>query len=294
MALFKFRKADDDRPQSSQATQSIEVLRKRALHRLIGSAVLVLLGVVGLPLLFDHQPRPITVDIPIEIPDAAKVPPLGGASAPAILPNSSPSKPESSAPVKVPTASNPAPAAGRAPVVAPPVVVPPASAPQPVAPKPTPAPQPAQVSKSVPAASEKPAAAANKPTDKPTDKPSEKPTEKPVAAPEKNKTPDDGAKARALLEGRTPPKEPAHSKPTNDAEVGRFVVQFGAFTDVQKAHEARLKVEKAGFKTYAQVVESAQGKKYRVRVGPYTQKNEADKAAQKIKALDLPAAVLKL
>jgi DedD protein len=171
-----------------------------------------------------------------------------------------------------------------------------------VAAKPTAAPQPAQVLKTVPAASEKPATTTNKPTDKPTekptekptDKPSEKPTEKPVAAPEKSKIPDDGAKARALLEGRTPPKEPAQSKATNDAEVGRFVVQFGAFTDVQKAREARLKVEKAGFKTYAQVVESAQGKKYRVRVGPYTQKNEADKAAQKIKALDLPAAVLKL
>ena len=44
-------------------------MRKRAKHRLIGAAVLVLAGVIGFPLLFDNQPRPISVDIPIEIPE---------------------------------------------------------------------------------------------------------------------------------------------------------------------------------------------------------------------------------
>ena len=48
--------------------QSIEAVRRRARHRLIGAAVMVLLGVIGFPLLFDTQPRPIAVDIPIEIP----------------------------------------------------------------------------------------------------------------------------------------------------------------------------------------------------------------------------------
>ena len=48
--------------------QSIEAVRRRARHRLIGAAVLVLVGVLGFPLLFDTQPRPIAVDVPIEIP----------------------------------------------------------------------------------------------------------------------------------------------------------------------------------------------------------------------------------
>ena len=51
-------------------------MRRRARHRLIGAGVLVLIGVVGFPLLFDTQPRPIAVDIPIEIPDRNKVKPL--------------------------------------------------------------------------------------------------------------------------------------------------------------------------------------------------------------------------
>ncbi len=76
MALFKFRKTGDDAPTGPSQPESVEVLRRRARHRLIGAAVLVLVGVVGFPLLFDTQPRPVPVDIPIEIPDRNKVKPL--------------------------------------------------------------------------------------------------------------------------------------------------------------------------------------------------------------------------
>ena len=51
-------------------------MRRRARHRLIGASVLVLLGVLGFPLLFDTQPRPISVDIPIEIPARNPAPAL--------------------------------------------------------------------------------------------------------------------------------------------------------------------------------------------------------------------------
>ena len=58
------------------APESLDAVRRRARHRLIGAAVLVLLGVVGFPLLFDTQPRPIAVDIPIEIPSRQAAKPL--------------------------------------------------------------------------------------------------------------------------------------------------------------------------------------------------------------------------
>ncbi|WP_413889277.1 hypothetical protein [Candidatus Aalborgicola defluviihabitans] len=76
MAFFKFRKGGDDHPTPAAAPQSVEAMRTRARHRLIGASVLVLLGVIGFPLLFDSQPRPIAVDIPIEIPDKNAVTPL--------------------------------------------------------------------------------------------------------------------------------------------------------------------------------------------------------------------------
>ena len=56
--------------------ESVDDMRRRARHRLIGAAVLVVLGVIGFPILFDTQPRPIPVDVPIEIPDRNQVAPL--------------------------------------------------------------------------------------------------------------------------------------------------------------------------------------------------------------------------
>ena len=79
MALFKLRKKKVDEPAAVLLPgESVEVMRRRARHRLIGAVVLVLAGVVGFPL-FDTQPRPVAVDIPIEIPDRNKVKPLAPA-----------------------------------------------------------------------------------------------------------------------------------------------------------------------------------------------------------------------
>lgn len=74
MGLLSFLK----RPAAPAAgeAQSLDSLRSRARRRLIGAALLVLIGVVVLPLLFDTAPRPVAVDIPIEIPGKERVPPL--------------------------------------------------------------------------------------------------------------------------------------------------------------------------------------------------------------------------
>jgi glycosyltransferase involved in cell wall biosynthesis len=74
----------------------------------------------------------------------------------------------------------------------------------------------------------------------------------------------------------------------------RFIVQVGAFADADKAREVRVKLERAGLKTYTQVVDSKDGKRTRVRVGPYSSRAEADKAAARIKGLDLSASILTL
>lgn len=102
---------------------------------------------------------------------------------------------------------------------------------------------------------------------------------KPAAVPA-----DDGARAQALLDGR----------PADAAAAVRMVVQVGAYTDPAKLKEARQKVEQLGFKTYTQVVEVDGTKRTRVRVGPFTSKAEADKAAARIKASGLPVAILTL
>jgi DedD protein len=259
MPFFNFRRGGSNTAPaagSAAQTESVEVMRKRAKHRLIGSAVLVLIGVVGFPLLFDTQPRPIPVDIPIEIPGKGTVKPLAVPAAPA--------------------ATAPAPAATATPASAPADKVAAAAS---LAPKEEILPPKPAATASAPAAV-KPEA---KPAPKPEPKPAAKPEPKPVANA-------DAARASALLNGTTP----AAAKPAAAEAEGRLVVQVGAFADVAKAREARLKLEKAGLKTYTQVAETKDGKLIRVRVGPFATKAEAEKAAGKIKSLDLPAAILTL
>jgi DedD protein len=100
----------------------------------------------------------------------------------------------------------------------------------------------------------------------------------------------EAARAKALLEGK--PADAPSSASTATGE--RFIVQFGSFAEEGKAREVRQKVEKAGLKTYAQVAETSEGKRHRVRVGPFPTRAEAEKAANKIKSLDLPASILTL
>ena len=232
MSFFNLRRGGpSSQSQSGVPAENLDTVRKRAKHRLIGAAVLVLVGVVGFPLLFDSQPRPIPVDIAIEIPARQSVKPL--------------------APAK------PAPAPSAAPA--------------------TPAPDPAPVAPPVAVASVTPAAAPVPAV----------PAAPVAAAPAAPRVAEDSARAKALLE----------DKPVAGANVPaelRLVVQVGAFADAAKAREVRLKLEKAGLKTYTQVADSKEGKRTRVRVGPFASKAEADQAALKIKALDLPATILSL
>ena len=87
--------------------------------------------------------------------------------------------------------------------------------------------------------------------------------------------------------------DPVPPKP--DADVAnRYVVQVGAFADTARAQEVRVKVERAGLKTYTHVAETKEGRRTRVRVGPFATKAEADRAAEKIRRLELPATILTL
>ena len=295
MAIFSTRSSKrdaDEAPSRNVPIDSIETLRTRARQRLIGAVVLVALGIITFTLLFDSQPRPIPVDIQITMPDKDK--PGATVSTTVHAPASAAS---SAAVVETPTVATPslAPAAAVAATAA-----------------------AVQASASLSAKEEIVAFKSDKKSDvkveakpeakveakveaKPAVKPEAKPetkaetkqevksAPKPVAKPAAN---DEAAKALAILEGKEPPKPPVATTSADSAE--RFIVQFGAYAENEKAREARLKVEHAGLKTYVHVAETPQGKRIRVRAGPFATRVEAEKAAAKIKALSLPAAILTL
>lgn len=238
--MFKSRSGSQGNA-STPPPQSIEAVRRRARHRLIGASVLVLVGVLGFPLLFDTQPRPISVDIPIEIPAKTLPAPVAKPAATAAAPAAKPPAPAA------------APVTAREGLGAREEIV--EAAPKPAAPAPAPV-----------------AAAAPTP---PVPEPA-----KPAAPP-----PADANRARALLEGK-PASAPAAAE--------RLVVQVGAFAEEAGARAVRQKLEGAGLKTYTHVAQTADGKRIRVRVGPFETRADADKAAARVKALGLPAAVLTL
>ena len=262
----------------SNSDPADEVMRARirARQRLIGAAVLVVIGIIGFPLVFETQPRPIPVDIPIEIPRKEGAPPL-------VMPPARGTAPRTQTP--------PAPSGTASTVAAPADEVITESrdeaAGRPVAA--ASAAKPAERSASVPAVQ----AAAKPPEPKPAEpKPADtKPVEPKPTKPVETKVAtavqaSESARAKALLEG----KDAAAAK----SETGRFVVQVGAFADAAAARETRQKAEKLGLKTYTQVASTSAGSRIRVRIGPFASRDEADKALAKAKGAGLTAVVLTL
>ncbi len=271
--------------------QSEEALRVRARRRLIGAVALVLTGVVVFPLIFETQPKPVASNMTLVIPSqnqpgilpapAASIP-AAQAKAAAAVAESSP-KAASSTPQVEPANAYPAsgttgqqvsvapqPSAAATPAQK----VPPqtaAVAPQPLQPAET---QQDTAKATAPAAHSKP-----------------QPSQHQIAS---------ARQALAALEGKQPDQistsqaEAALAKSGSLSSTARYVIQAGAFADTKSAHEVRQKIEHAGFKTYTQVVDTAAGKRIRVRVGPFSSRQQADKALARIRALGLNAVVLTL
>jgi len=86
-------------------------------------------------------------------------------------------------------------------------------------------------------------------------------------------------------------------KPKASAKASKtkksWYVQAGAFAQEGNAQNVRLRIEAAGLETSTAPYETQAGRLIRVRVGPFTAKADAEKAALQVKALDLPAVLFK-
>ena len=209
--------------------EQAEQARVRARRRLIGAVVLLGIGVIAFPLLFETQPRPIAVDIPIVIPPRDGAPPLA-------LPAPRPmAKPAASAPVTTtPTTQAAVPV------------------PSPVAAKPVEAPTPAPARASEPVAPPKPVVAAAPP---PVPKPA--PTPKPAA--EKQPAAQTGgrfvvqigafAEASAVRDVRSKAEKAGlatFTQTVSTADGQRTRVRLGPFASREEAERAAAQAKAAG------------------------------------------------
>lgn len=264
--------------------------KKRARRRLIGASAIALAAVIGLPMLFDSEPKPLGDDVQIRIPSKDKAPELAA--------NQSQAEPAEAG-------------SNRRPVITPAEPVEEIIEPAPPLPK-------AKDLPALPKAESKPAtgqtAALTATPEKNTkterqpevitearreikelradSKTEAKPERKPEpkaepAKPVKNAASDDEtARALAILEGKTPAKPQATTK-TEHTEKSSYTVQVAALASQEKVDELQSKLRSANIRSYTQKVATSSGDKIRVRIGPFESKEEADKARAKLDKLGL-------
>ncbi len=225
----------------------------RARQRLVGAVVLVGIGIIGFPLLFETQPRPIPVDIPIEIPRkrrraAAAMPPA--------------------APLPRAVARRAGARRRRAPqrrrghrasrIAGAPVVRRAAAA------------APARAAPRCRTAHERRRAGAE-------------PTRRPQARGRRRRRTPAGSRAKPT---RRAPRRcwkasaPRRPRRRQAAEPRASSCRSAPSPRPRTAREPAQKVEKLGLKTYTQVTETAGGKRTRVRVGPLSARATKPKAAR--------------
>lgn len=232
-------------------------LKKRSRRRLVGAAALALLAAIVLPMVMDQEPGSPTQDIHVSIPDrdaenmAAR--PIAGRAA-------TPAEPQVAPP---PVEQAPGPATAPDPAV--PITPNASSATAPSAPA---------ASAPVPPVIRPPAssAAGTSTTEEAGGKPA--PSTPPAPAVAK----DEAARVRALLEGQAS----AAAAPRES-----YVVQVGAFGEAAKAASLSSELKSRGFAAYTEKA----GSVTRVRVGPFANKEQAEKAAERLRANGLNGVV---
>lgn len=261
----KPRRSRVGKPSNDEPVDPMLPEKKRARRRLIGAVALVLAAIIGLPMVFDSEPKPLSDDIDIQIPSRDKTAPATSNPMP-LPPEPGTSEPKAEAvsradsaipsPVAASTPAFTAAPADKAPAETGPAVVKGstdtksavASQPAPVSGPPKPLP----VQTSSPA---RPAAGAQESAAAATDKIAEKIAEK----------------SRA-----------------------RFVVQVAAVSSQAKADQLLNRLKKAGIQSYSQKISTRDGERFRIRLGPFSSREEADKARSRLSPLRLSGTVQSL
>ncbi len=266
---------------ADNADLAVDELRRKARRRLVGAVVLALAAAVILPLLLEKDPKPLGDDVSVQIPPVDEgrfINRLTGRAGDAKsaaksdakgLPKSAPPKIDAAPPAREPPSvavSTAAPATEDA-----------------ASPAASVAPAPADVAtprKSIAEAEQRMLSPGTKPAAKVDTK----------GAMEAKS----GAKAPAAVPPVTAaaappaPPPPVAEPPVPVATAGTkgegFAVQIAAFTDDKGAKALAGKLEKAGYASaYTEPVETSRGTLWRVRVGGFATRPDAEAARTKLK-----------
>ena len=280
----------------------VDEMKRKARRRLVGAIVLALAAVIIVPMLLEKEPRPLGDDVSVQIPpvdegkfvnrltgkagDAKALPKADGKANAGVAAGKSELKTEV-----------PAEAAASAPSVPPALASTAASEPlaprksvveaeqRVIAPAAKPAPKADARSATTPeakseATSAPKAAAKTAPAPEAKGEPKADPGAAPVPAPSSGPKPAT-AEAKSSVEA-LPPASPSASAAV-PAKADGFVVQLAAFADDKGANALANKLKKSGYAAFVQPVETSRGTLWRVRVGGYGSRPEAEAARVTLK-----------
>lgn len=262
------------------ADRAVDEQKRRARRRLVGAVVLAAAAAVIVPMLLEKEPQPLGEDVSVQIPPVDEGKFVNRLT-----------RGKGETPAKSDARSAPTPAKSEPPK---------ADAPKPDTAKP-------EAPKADAAKSEMPSADAAKPasSEAAVNKDS---TEIPAAA-----SPVAPAKSIGQAEQRMLAPPPPRSAPPADnkasapakaapapaavaapaataaeakaAPAGSFAVQLAAFSDDKGANSLANKLKKAGYASaHVEIVDTSRGKLWRVRVGGYATRAEAEAARVKLKS----------
>lgn len=240
-------------------------LKKRARRRLVGAVAFVSVVAVVLPMVMDHEPRQQVQDVEIRIPGQDEKP-----FAPKFA----------AAPVDAPSVK---PVAEAKTAQVPPLE----TRSEPLREMPAMKLQESPPEKAAEKIADKPAVHA---PEKAPDRSAEKTAGKPEKAADKPaaKTEHDAKRAAAILAGQP---APAAAATPPAAKSGEFVVLIGAFANEANVKNLKSKLGEQNIKTYSEPLDTPQGKKTRVRAGPFPNREAAEKALDKMQRIGVSGVV---
>jgi len=248
----------------------VDDMKRKARRRLVGAIVLALAAAIILPMLLEKEPRPLGDDVSVQIPpvDSGKfVNRLTGKGDDKALP-----KTESKAIAAAPGKSEPKAEAPATPATPPSV---PAATAQKTEPAVASAQEPKQETKSEAKSEPKAVPKAESKAAAPPE-PASEPKTAAAGAPSSGATPAQAASANPSA------ASPAAASATTSKPDG-FVVQLAAFADDKGANALANKLKKGGYAAFVEPVNTSRGTLWRVRVGGYGTRPEAETARVALK-----------
>ncbi len=234
-------------PMSDSSDTNLQ-LKKRARRRLIGAFAFSGLAAVVLPMVMDEEPKQQVQDVQIRIPGQDQTPlSLKFKSTPVAFPDEKNADPEK--PGAVAAADAEAKLADKAPL------------------------NPVEIKKEK-IAEKAPEKSTEKPVGKTPAKLSEKLDEKPVA-----RNASEVQRAAAILNGQ--------SGDSPAAGGGAFVIVVGIFSNPANVKLLQVKIDELGIKVFTESLDRPDGKKTRVSAGPFSSRDVADKALEKMKRIGI-------